>query len=216
MHKPTTLYEEKKYTFYWKNKPIKALIIYIAIFLIPGILISIGLYFMILTEVVDYNLIAALLLYSAGILVGYWTTFRIYWAMYKTYRNPVKVTTTKIEIGKLFKSPVEDIKKSIYNVSIGTLYIYLKNGKKFKILKDISKISWWGEKTHFSYAEYGNALKKVGIRFEVVRRKELFGVESVRGGKAYKEMKHKERYEKWIKSQQEDNGENLKIEGGDV
>ncbi len=216
MHELTILYEEEKYSSYWQNKPIRALIIYIAVFLIPGILLSIGLYFMVIKGVIDYDLVAIIVLYVAGTIVAWWTTFRIYWVMHKTYRNPVKVKPTKIEIGKLFEAPIDDIDKSIYNVSTGTLYIYLKNGKKFRIVKDISKISWWGEKTHFSYTEYGDALKKLGIPFEVVRRKGLFGVEPVRGREAYKEIRHRERYEKWIKRQQKEDGENLKIEGGDV
>ena len=200
MHEITTLYEEEGYCAYWQNKPIRALIIYISVFLIPGILIGIGLYLMVIKGVVDYDLVAIIVLYVAGTIVAWWTTFRIYWAMHKAYRNLVKVKQTKIEIGKLFEAPIEDIDKSVYNVSTGTLYIYLKNGKSFKIVKDISKISWWGEKTHFSYAEYGNALKKLGIPFEVVRRKGLFGAEPIRGREAYKEIRHRERYEKWIKS----------------
>lgn len=206
----TTLYEEEKYSLYWQNKPIKALIIYIAVFLIPGILLSIGLYFMVIKRVINYDLITIMVLYVVGAIVAWWTTFRIYWAMHRTYRNQVKVKSTKIEIGKLFEAAIGDIKKSVYNVSTGTLYIYLKNGKKFKIIKDISKISWWGEKTHFSYVEYGEALKKLGIPFEVVRRKGLFGVERVRGREAYKEIRHRERYEKWIKNQLKDDRKTLK------
>ena len=211
MHDSIILYEEEKYDVYWQRKPLKSLIVYITILLIPGILIGVDLYSMVMLRIVDYELIALAVLYVVGVIVIYWVLLRIYWAMHKAYNNPVKITTNEIEVGRLFKVRIKDLEKSVYNISEGTLYIYLKNGKRFKIPQDISKISWWGEKTHFSYIEYGKALKKIGVPFEVVRRRG-FRVEPIRGREAYREMKHKERYEKWIKSRKD----NKNSQTGDV
>ncbi len=90
---------------------------------------------------------------------------------------------------------MKDIKRSVYNISTGDLYIYLKNGKKFRICKNVSKAYYMGAYTHFSYREYGKALRKFGTPFEVVRKKCLFGTEPVGGREAYREMLHRERYE---------------------
>ncbi len=117
-------------------------------------------------------------------------------------KNPIIVTSKKIVVGKkVFE--LKDIKKSVYNISTGDLYIYLKNGKKFRICKDPSKTYYIGihtnfSYTNFSYREYREALRKLGIPFEVVRKKGLFGTEPVRGKEAYREMRHRERCEKWL------------------
>ncbi len=75
---------------------------------------------------------------------------------------------------------------------------------------DRSRTSFNKYKSCWEYVEYGEALKKLGIPFEVVRRKGLFGVERVRGREAYKEIRHRERYEKWIKNQLKDDRKTLK------
>ncbi len=217
MHELTILYEEEEYSEDLRFKAIRGIISYIGVLFIPGFLFILAWFFVIMQNKWDWNLIigTAYFLFIA-VVIYWWMLLRIFWIRYKTYGNTVKVTTEGIEVGTLFKANIEDIEKSIYNLSTGTLLISLKNGKKFKICKNISKISPLGGYAHFSYTEYGEALKKLGIPFEVVRRKGLFGVEPVRGREAYKEIRHRERYEKWIKRQQKEDGENLKIEGGDV
>lgn len=201
MHKLTTLYEEEEYPKDLKDKAIRGIIGYVGILLIPGFFFILAWFIAIMQNKWDWNLIigTAYFLFIA-VAIYWWMVMRILWIRYKTYRNTVKVTAEGIEVGTLFKANIEDIKKSTYNLSTGTLSIYLKNGKEFKICKDISKISPLGGHNHFSYIEYGNALKKLGIPFEVVRRKGLFGAEPIRGREAYKEIRHRERYEKWIKS----------------
>ncbi len=209
------IYEEEGYADKYKIKyPKYGLILYISILLVPTLMCALGWSNVIINKSWNWYLFAVTLNLIGAIAAIWYAVLGIYWHMYKTYRNVIKVTIKGIYVGSRF-FPKENVKKSVFNLTNGFLYIYPKKGRKFKICKDISKISYFGGGTHFSYTEYGNALKKLGIPFEVVRRKGLFGVERVRGREAYKEIRHRERYEKWIKSQQKGNGKKVKIEGGD-
>ena len=196
----STLYEEEGYTDKYKIKyPKYGLVLYISLLLIPTTILALGWSVLIIDRKWDWYLFAATLNLIAAIYAIWYAVLRTYWQMYKTYRNYVKVTTDGIKIGKWY-FPREEVKKSMYNVTNGFLYIYRKNGRKFKICKDISRISYFGGGTHFSHIEYEKALKKIGVPFEVIRKRG-FRVEPIRGREAYREMKHKERYEKWLKSQ---------------
>ncbi len=127
----------------------------------------------------------------------YSVLIRSHMALKENIKNPITVTENKIIIGTK-AIPAKYIEKSVYNISKGYLYIYLKNGRKIRICKDSSKATYFSWGAHFSYIEYGKALRKLGIPFEVVRKKGLFGTEPVIGREAYREMRHKERYEKWL------------------
>lgn len=193
------LYEEPEYTNkYLVEYPKYGLIVYITILTIPGVLIILGWLSMLSLGGWDWKVVTITIFYIvAGIGGCYWIPIRIYWKMYRTYRNTVKVTEEGIRIGKWY-FPKDAVEKSVYNLHNGHLYIYLKNGKKFKICKDISKISPFGGDSHFNFTAYGKALKKIGIPFEVVRKKGLFKTETIRGRELYKEMSHRKRYKRWL------------------
>ena len=211
MHDSIILYEEEKYPEIWKNRAIKGIVGYTALLLIPAFLLILIWIGGVIQNICNWNLVMATVYYLfIAFGIYWWMILRVYWAMHKTYNNLVRVTPNGIEVGKLFRAEIKDIERSIYNISTGTLTIYLKNGKKFKICKDILRISHLGGVVHFSYIEYGKALEKIGVPFEVVRRRG-FRVEPIRGREAYREMKHKERYEKWLKSQK--NNKNSKTGG---
>ena len=201
-----TLYEEDRYTEKTKLKyPQYGLIVHLSLISFVGFLCILGgIYIFVDIGILDINYIVYTIIFIAAIIADYITGLRIYWHMYRSYNNLVRVTTEGVEVGK-WSASVKEIERSVYNVSNGFLYIYLKNGKKFKICKDIAKISYFGGGTHFSAFEYGAALQKIGVPFEMVRKKGLFKTEPVKTMKDFKRLRHKERYRRWLERQKDIN-----------
>ena len=139
----------------------------------------------------------------------FYPIFRAFAIFEKIYKTPIMVTNSGIYVDKRFMHR-EDVSKSTYDLSRSVLRIYLKNGHCMKIYRDPRKIFLFGmfikdcKCESFNYMGYEKALRRLGIPFQLLRKKGLFGTEIFRGKAAYDEVKHRERYEKWIKRQQKD------------
>ena len=106
---------------------------------------------------------------------SYIIVLRHHFYIKKLLKYRLKITPKYIIIDKK-AIPKENILKSIYNISTGVIFIYLKNRNIIKIHRDLSKL-WFSnviiepQDFNFDYLSYGKALKKIEIPFEVVRKK---------------------------------------------
>ncbi len=99
---PDVLYEEERYTEKTKLKyPQYGLIVHLSLISFVGILYIIGdLYTFVDLGVFDINYIIYIIIFIAAIIADYITGLRIYWHMYRSYNNLVRVTTDYIEVGR--------------------------------------------------------------------------------------------------------------------